>query len=45
MKYLLDTHSFIWSIFDTSKLSANIHEVSLDTENDINVSSITFWEI
>ena len=45
MKYILDTHSFLWSIFDTSKLPANIREVLSNTDNDIYVSSITFWEI
>jgi len=43
--YLLDTHSFLWSIDETDKLSSTAFEVILNPENTIYVSSITFWEI
>lgn len=45
MKYLLDTHVFLWSLFDTSKLSKPVKDIILNDKNDIFVSSISFWEI
>ena len=45
MKYLLDTHVFLWSLFDTSKLTKSIKETILNEQNDIYVSTISFWEI
>ncbi len=43
--YLLDTHSFLWSIEQPEKLSHSAIETILNTQNVIYVSSITFWEI
>ena len=31
MKYLLDTHTFIWSILDSSKLSDRVKEIIEDS--------------
>ena len=45
MKYLLDTHIFIWSLVNTSKLSKQIKLILSDTNNKIFVSAVTFWEI
>lgn len=45
MKYLLDTHTFIWSILDSSKLSDKVKEIIEDSNNEIYVSGISFWEI
>ncbi len=45
MKYLIDTHVLLWSLFDTSKLSKKVYGILLDIENEIYVSNITFWEI
>ncbi|MDR1762753.1 MAG: type II toxin-antitoxin system VapC family toxin [Dysgonamonadaceae bacterium] len=45
MKYLLDTHAFIWSFSDSEKLSATARAIITDPENIICVSVITFWEI
>lgn len=45
MKYLLDTHTFLWSLFESSKLSKKVKEVILNEENEIYVSTVTFWEI
>lgn len=45
MKYLLDTHTFIWSILDSSKLSDRVKETIEDSNNEIYVSGISFWEI
>ena len=43
--YLLDTHSFLWSAFEPSKLSRSVHAELTDSNNPVYVSSVTFWEI
>ena len=45
MNYLLDTHAFIWATLETNKLSKNIHEIISNRNNDIFVSTVSFWEI
>lgn len=45
MKYLLDTHSLLWTIFEPDKLSAVAQEIILDQNNIICVSLISLWEI
>jgi PIN domain nuclease of toxin-antitoxin system len=43
MKYLLDTHTFVWTILESSKLSSKAKKI-IETE-EIYVSSISLWEI
>lgn len=43
--YLLDTHSFLWTVFDPKKLSEPIRDTITNPNHRIIVSSITFWEI
>lgn len=45
MNYLLDTHTLIWSILDTNKLSIKSKGLIEDPKNLIVVSPINFWEI
>ena len=45
MKYLLDTHVFLWSFLDTKKIRQKTLEIIADEENEIFVSPISFWEI
>jgi len=45
MNYLLDTHVFLWTVFDHRQLSKNASSVILDSDNEILVSLVTFWEI
>lgn len=45
MDYLLDTHSFLWTVFEPKKLSKTARAFITQPENRIIVSSITFWEI
>ena len=45
MKYLLDTHTFIWAILEPEKLSQRVAEIFEDPGNQILVSAISFWEI
>ena len=45
MNYILDTHVFLWSLFETKKLSKNTTNIILNIENNIFISVITFFEI
>ncbi len=44
MKYLLDTHTFIWLMISPEKLSQKCKKLLISSEN-ISVSSIALWEI
>lgn len=45
MKLLLDTHAFIWALPDPRKIGAKAALAVSDPDNDVFVSSTTFWEI
>ena len=45
MKYLLDTHTLLWSIFEPEKISQSAGELIKDPKNEVLVSIISFWEI
>jgi len=45
MIYLLDTHTFIWTILSTNKLGKKSKEIIFDRNNEICISVISFWEI
>jgi len=45
MTCLIDTHTFIWAISDTDKLSRHALEIITNINDDIFVSVISFWEI
>jgi PIN domain nuclease of toxin-antitoxin system len=45
MKYLLDTHVFLWSFLDTKRIRPKTLEIIADEENEIFVSPISYWEI
>lgn len=45
MKYLLDTHTFLWWAFDSPELSATARALIAEPGNEIFVSSTSGWEI
>lgn len=45
MSYLIDTHIFLWWLFDDPKLHTNCREIIRNSENRIIVSSASAWEI
>jgi len=45
MKYLLDTHVFLWAISNKSELSKKALSILKSENNEIFVSSVTLWEI
>lgn len=44
MKYLLDTHIWIWSLLTPEKLNKNTEAVLLNEDNELFISPITIWE-
>lgn len=45
MNYLIDTHVFLWVLFDDEKLSNLAQKTIRDFGNRVYVSLITYWEI
>jgi PIN domain nuclease of toxin-antitoxin system len=45
MRALLDTHIFLWWIFDDPQLDQSIREVLKNAENDLFLSAASTWEI
>ena len=45
MKYLLDTHTLLWVLFEDEKLSEKARTAIRNPDNEIYVSTITYWEI
>ena len=45
MKLLLDTHIFVWSNLNPSRLSRRVAKVIGDQRNELWISPVTTWEI
>ena len=45
MKYLLDTHTFIWFTMNPGKLSKQVCKIIEDGDNEIFISTLSLWEI
>lgn len=45
MRYLLDTHSFLWLASDDARLSVRAKEAFLSPENDFLLSVASIWEV
>lgn len=45
MKYLLDTHTLLWVLFEEEKLSENAKVVIKNPDNEVYVSIVSYWEI
>jgi len=45
MKYMLDTHVLLWTIFDSYKLSPSAQRVILDKDIHKFISISSIWEI
>ena len=45
MIYLLDTHTFIWAAIKTNNLSKKSMDAIFNKNNEIYVSTVSFWEI
>jgi len=45
MKYLLDTHTFLWAVTQSKNLPEKVLQAIKNSTNEVFVSAITFWEI
>jgi PIN domain nuclease of toxin-antitoxin system len=45
MKYLLDTHAFLWFVSDDNRLSQEARKTIKDNNNEIYFSAVSAWEM
>jgi PIN domain nuclease of toxin-antitoxin system len=45
MKYLLDTHAFLWFVTDDDRLSSKAKSIIQNSNNEIYFSAASAWEI
>ena len=45
MKFLLDTHTFIWYVTSSPKLSLTAQKLINDGNNEILLSTVSIWEM
>jgi len=45
VNYLLDTHVFLWAVFEPERLSKKARQAIENPDNTVYVSSATYWEI
>ncbi len=45
MKYLLDTHTFLWFVLDDKRISTKAKSIIKDSKNEIYFSAASAWEI
>ena len=45
MKYLLDTHTFLWFAAEPDRLSELVRKILVHIENDLLLSAASGWEI
>ncbi len=45
MRYLLDTHVFLWALADPKRLPPSVRQRLLAIENDVLFSAANIWEI
>ena len=45
MKYLLDTHAFLWFVTDDDKLSSKARSIIKNSNNEVYFSAASAWEM
>jgi len=45
VKCMLDTHTLLWAIGNTKKLSKKVIQTIIDPNNEIFISAVSLWEI
>lgn len=45
MRLLLDTHAFLWFLLDDPQLSAMAKKLIVDSDNEVEISPASYWEI
>lgn len=44
-KYLVDTHIFLWMVFEPEKIKPHLLDVIENEEHEVLIASVSFWEI
>lgn len=45
MKYLIDTHTLLWYTLNESPLSRTANQLIINSNNEILISPVSYWEI
>lgn len=45
MKYLLDTHTYLWAVNNSARLSRQARDIIDNNENELSLSIASLWEI
>jgi PIN domain nuclease of toxin-antitoxin system len=45
MKYLLDTHTLLWTVANSTALSEDVRRLLVDSNHSILISVVSLWEI
>jgi PIN domain nuclease of toxin-antitoxin system len=45
VRFLLDTHTFLWAVLDDPRLSDKVRALMLNADNELLVSPASYWEI
>ncbi|MEO7675104.1 MAG: type II toxin-antitoxin system VapC family toxin [Pyrinomonadaceae bacterium] len=45
MRYLLDTHTFIWKMADSGRVPKSVYAATEDPANEVFISAVSLWEI
>lgn len=45
MKYLLDTHIWVWSFMQANRLSSRVARTLTDSQNELWLSPVSVWEL
>ena len=45
MKYLLDTHIWLWSVLERDRLTARVQKTIAEPQNELWLSPISIWEL
>jgi len=45
MRFLFDSHTLLWTIYEPFRLSSSVQSVIADTSNDLLIIHISVWEL
>ena len=45
MSYVIDTHIFLWLLFEPKRVPEDVLEILKNPYNKVSITSISFWEI
>jgi PIN domain nuclease of toxin-antitoxin system len=45
VKYLLDTHAFLWFVSEDNRLSSKAQSIIINSQNEVYFSAVSAWEI